>query len=71
MDDPIENIIRMLGDVEIHKDEIDHGNEEVAKILSSVEKQYAEVKEIYNETASRVSTIYPEVRDLPGKYGSH
>ncbi|KJA25846.1 hypothetical protein HYPSUDRAFT_134350 [Hypholoma sublateritium FD-334 SS-4] len=64
LDDPIENILRMLGDVEIHKDEIDHGNEEVAKILSSVEKQYAEVKEIYNETASRVSTIYPELSNI-------
>ena len=61
LDDPIKYIIRMLGDVEMHKDEIDHGNEEVTKMLSFVEKQYAEVKEIYNETASRVSTVYPEV----------
>lgn len=62
LDDPVDNIIRALGDIEIHKEEIDRGNTEVANVLLSVEKMYKDVKDSYNKTASRVSVLYPEVR---------
>jgi hypothetical protein len=63
LDEPIENILQALTEIEAHKAEIAQGADEVANALESVEEEYVRVKQNYNDTVSRVSTVYPEVYD--------
>lgn len=64
LDEPIENTLQALTEIEAHKAEIAQGADEVANALESVEKEYAVVKQNYNDTVSRVSIVYPEVHDF-------